>query len=96
MSSHLFSIMMVGGDNRGDNVPAKRLSQKAISYQSAKQPTADRLYNKIQEEVLSIINDLVAKNGYDVIFEWGKSGMIYFSSSIDITNSLIGRYNKTK
>ncbi len=57
---------------------------------------ADRLFQRIQNELLPIIEQMGKENGMDVIFDLGKSGAIYFSPSIEITQDVIQRYDASK
>ncbi len=57
---------------------------------------ADRLFQRIQNELLPIIEQMGKENGMDVIFDLGKSGAIYFSPSIEITQEVIQRYDASK
>ncbi len=57
---------------------------------------ADRLFQRIQNELLPIIEQMGKENGLDVIFDLGKSGAIYFSPSVDITADVILRYDASK
>jgi Skp family chaperone for outer membrane proteins len=57
---------------------------------------ADRLFQRIQNELLPIIEQMGKENGMDVIFDLGKSGAIYFSPAIEITQEVIQRYDASK
>lgn len=57
---------------------------------------ADRLFQRIQNELLPIIEQMGKENGLDVIFDLGKSGAIYFSPTVDITQDVILRYDASK
>jgi len=57
---------------------------------------ADRLFQRIQNELLPIIEQMGKENGLDIIFDLGKSGAIYFSPTIDITADVILRYDASK
>jgi len=57
---------------------------------------AERLFQRIQNELLPIIEQMGKENGMDVIFDLGKSGAIYFSPSIAITQEVIQRYDASK
>lgn len=57
---------------------------------------AERLFQRIQNELLPIIEQMGKENGMDVIFDLGKSGAIYFSPTIDITQDVIVRYDASK
>jgi outer membrane protein len=53
--------------------------------------------NKIQKSVIEIANELGKQNKYTLILERKAAGIIYFSETIDITDSIIEKYNqKTK
>ncbi len=55
-----------------------------------------RLYQKLQSELLPIIESIGKDKGYDVIFDLGKSGAVYFNPAVDITNDVIKRYDASK
>ncbi len=57
---------------------------------------ADRLFQRIQNELLPIIEQMGKESGLDIIFDLGKSGAIYFSPTIDITADVILRYDASK
>lgn len=57
---------------------------------------AERLFQRIQNELLPIIEQMGKENGMDVIFDLGKSGAIYFSPNIEITQEVIQRYDASK
>lgn len=57
---------------------------------------ADRLFQRIQNELLPIIEQMGKENGLDLIFDLGKSGAIYFSPTIDLTQDVIQRYDASK
>jgi outer membrane protein len=53
--------------------------------------------NKIQKKVIKIAKELGKQNQYTLILERKAAGVIYFSETIDITDSIIAKYNrKTK
>jgi len=54
------------------------------------------LFQRIQNELLPIIEQMGKENGLDVIFDLGKSGAIYFSPTVDITQDVILRYDASK
>jgi Skp family chaperone for outer membrane proteins/TolB-like protein len=74
----------------------KATSQINMTPRAAQPETQNRFYKKIQDEVISIVKDIGTKNGYGAIFDLGASGITYNDSSIDITDNLISRYDKTK
>ena len=55
-----------------------------------------RLYTKLQNELLPIIEAVGKEKGYDMILDLGKSGAVYFNPGIDITGDVIKRYDASK
>jgi len=55
-----------------------------------------RLFNKVQSELLPIIEQVGKEKGFDLIFDLAKSGAIYFNPAIEITDEIIQRYNTSK
>jgi Skp family chaperone for outer membrane proteins len=58
--------------------------------------TAERLFQKIQNELLPIIEQVGKEKGLDMIFDLAKSGAIYFSPTVDFTQEIITRYDASK
>ncbi len=58
--------------------------------------TAERLFQKVQNELLPIIEQVGKEKGLDMIFDLAKSGAIYFSPTIDFTQEVISRYDASK
>jgi outer membrane protein len=57
---------------------------------------AARLFQKIQNEVLPIIETMGKEKNLDMIFDLSRSGAIYVSPAIDLTTEIIERYNASK
>jgi outer membrane protein len=57
---------------------------------------ASRLFQKIQNEVLPIIEQIGKEKGLDIIFDLQRSGAVYISPAVDITNEVIQRYDEQK
>jgi len=57
---------------------------------------AARLFQKIQNEVLPIIEQIGKEKGLDIIFDLQRSGAVYISPAVDITNEVIQRYDEQK
>jgi outer membrane protein len=55
-----------------------------------------RLYTKLQNELLPIIEAIGKDKGYDLILDLGKSGAVYFNPGIDVTQDVIKRYDASK
>ena len=55
-----------------------------------------RLFQRIQSELLPIIEEIGKEKNLEVIFDLGRSGVIYFNPTIDITAEVIQRYDASK
>ncbi|PIP37239.1 MAG: hypothetical protein COS92_07230 [Desulfobacterales bacterium CG07_land_8_20_14_0_80_52_14] len=53
-----------------------------------------RLITKIQKEVMGLIEDIGKKEGYLLILERREGGLLYFPSTLDMTDRLIQLYNE--
>lgn len=76
----------------------KRTERKRFAEDSTRelQDLQLRLYNKVQGELLPIINKLGKEKSLDLIFDLASSGTIYFNPSIDLTAEVIKRYDASK
>lgn len=55
-----------------------------------------RLFQRIQDELLPIIEELGKERELDIIFDLGRSGAIYFNPTIDLTAEVIQKYDASK
>lgn len=55
-----------------------------------------RLFQRIQNELLPIIEAIGKEKGLDIIFDLGRSGAIYFNPTIDVTAEVIQKYDASK
>jgi outer membrane protein len=55
-----------------------------------------KLFNKVQSELIPIIEALGKENGIDLIFDLAKSGAVYFNPAVDLTEDVIKRYDASK
>ncbi len=60
------------------------------------QDLQQRLFNRIQSELLPIIEVLGKEKNLDVIFDLGASGVIYFNPTINLTAEVILKYDASK
>jgi Skp family chaperone for outer membrane proteins len=76
----------------------KRTDQKRLSEDAVRelQELQYRLFNKVQGELIPIIEGLGKEKGMDVIFDLAKSGAVYFNPVIDMTDEVIRRYDASK
>lgn len=52
------------------------------------------LVQKIQKEVVDLVREIGAKEGYQLILEKRESGVVYYLNAMDITDKIIDAYNK--
>ncbi|MBE3109264.1 MAG: OmpH family outer membrane protein [Acidobacteria bacterium] len=62
----------------------------------AMQELQARTLGQLQSEVLPIIEQLRKDKGLDVIFDPGKSGIVFVSPALDLTAEVIRRYDALK
>lgn len=76
----------------------KRTERQRMAEDATKdmQELQQRLYLKIQSEVMPIINKLGQEKGLDLILDLRASGILYFNPAIDLTEEVIKRYDATK
>jgi Skp family chaperone for outer membrane proteins len=55
-----------------------------------------KLFNKVQSELIPIIEAIGKEKGIDLILDLAKSGAVYFNASIDLTEDVIKRYDASK
>lgn len=87
------SIIQISSD-----LEKKRTERKRYAEDSMRdfQELQVRLFNKVQNELMPIIQQIGKEKGFDVIFDLVKSGAIYFNPTIDITDEVIKKYNASK
>jgi len=54
------------------------------------------LFQRIQNELLPIIEQIGVEKNLDLIFDLARSGAIYFNPAIDLTNEVILKYDASK
>jgi Skp family chaperone for outer membrane proteins len=55
-----------------------------------------RLFNRLQNELRPIIEEIGKERNMDLIFDANGSGIIYFNPAIDITQEVIQKYDASK
>jgi len=87
------SLMQLGSD-----IERKRTERKRFAEDSLReiQELRERLFNKLQNELLPIIEQIGKDMNLDVIIDLGKGGVIYFNPSIELTAEIIKRYDASK
>jgi Skp family chaperone for outer membrane proteins len=87
------AAMQINSDLEKKKTDQKRLSEDAVREI---QELQYRLFNKVQAELIPIIEGLGREKGMDVIFDLAKSGAVYFNPVIDLTDEVIRRYDASK
>jgi Skp family chaperone for outer membrane proteins len=77
---------------------SKTTARKRFAEDTYKDMNAmtQRMFQKIQGELLPIIEKLGKERGLDIIFDLGSSGAVYYSPTIDVTQEVIKRYDASK
>jgi outer membrane protein len=87
------AAMQINSDLERKKTDQKRLSEDAVREI---QELQYRLFNKVQSELIPIIEGLGKEKGMDVIFDLAKSGAVYVNPVIDLTDEVIRRYDASK
>jgi len=87
------SIFQIGSDLERKRTERKRRAEDSLKELQQLQM---RLFNRIQSELLPIIEQVGKEKSLDIIFDLAKSGAIYFNPAIEITDEVIKRYDASK
>ncbi len=71
----------------------KRRAEDALA---GMQELTNRLFQKIQAELIPIVEQLGKERGMDMIFDLQKSGAAWVNPVIDLSNEIIKRYDASK
>ncbi len=76
----------------------KRTERKRYAEDSLRemQEFTGRLFQRVQNELLPIIEQLGKDKNLHLIFDLARSGAIYFNPTIDLTQEVITRYDASK
>lgn len=76
----------------------KRTERKRLAEDSLQelQDLQRRLFSRVQNELLPIIEQVGKEKNLDIIFDLANSGAIYFDPAIDLTQEVIKRYDASK
>lgn len=55
-----------------------------------------QLINRIRQEMLAVIDELIMERGYELVFDLSTSGLIHYKPELDITDEVIRRYDASK
>jgi len=87
------AAMQLQSDLEKKNTDRKRMAEDA--YSGMQELTA-RLFKRVQDELIPIVETLGKEKGMDIIFDLAKSGAVYWNPAIDLTVELIKRYDASK
>ncbi len=87
------AMMQLNSDIEKKQTDRKRMAED--TYREMQEFT-QRLFQKMQGELIPIIEKVGKDRGLDLIFDLLKSGTIYFSPTIDLTAEVIKRYDAAK
>ncbi len=84
--------------NLNADLNKKQTDRKRIGEDAGRdfQDLQVKLFNKVQSELIPIIDALGKEKGLEVIFDLAKSGAVYFNPTIDVTAEVIKRYDASK
>lgn len=84
--------------NLTSDIERKRTERKRFAEDSFRefQELRNRLFNRLQNEVRPIIEQLGKEKNLEIVFDLNNSGAIYASPSIDLTEEVIKRYDASK
>jgi Skp family chaperone for outer membrane proteins len=76
----------------------KRTERKRFAEDSLRelQELRFRLFTKVQDEVIPIIEGLGKERNLEIIFDLANSGAVFVNPMIDLTEEVIKRYNASK
>jgi outer membrane protein len=84
--------------NMNADLTKKQTDRKRIAEDATRdfQDLQVKLFNKVQSELIPIIDGLGKEKGIEVILDLAKSGAVYFNPAIDVTAEVIKRYDASK
>lgn len=84
--------------NMNADLNKKQTDRKRIAEDAARdfQDLQVKLFNKVQSELIPIIDQLGKEKGIDIILDLAKSGAVYFNPAVDQTEEVIKRYDASK
>ena len=84
--------------NMNADLQRKQTERKRVAEDASRdfQDLQMKLFNKIQSELIPIIEAMGKEKGIDLVFDLARSGAVYFDPAIDMTNEVIRRYDASK
>jgi len=87
------SMLQIASDLERKRTDRKRYYEDTVRDL---QELQQRLFNRVQNELLPVIQKLGKDMGFEIILDLNKSGAIYWDETIDLTNEVIRLYNASK
>jgi Skp family chaperone for outer membrane proteins len=84
--------------NMNADLQKKQTDRKRVAEDAIRdfQDLQVKLFNKVQGELIPIIETLGKEKGMDLILDLAKSGAVYYNPSVDLTEDVIKRYDASK
>jgi Skp family chaperone for outer membrane proteins len=84
--------------NMNADLQKRQTERKRIAEDAVRdfQDLQVKLFNKVQSELLPIIEGLGKERGIDLIFDLAKSGAVYYNPAVDLTEEVIKKYDASK
>jgi len=87
------AIMAKTADLDRKNTERKRMAEDAYSSMN---DLTQRLFKKLQDELIPVVEQIGKERGLDIVFDLGRSGAVYWSPAIELTVEVIKRYDALK
>jgi Skp family chaperone for outer membrane proteins len=84
--------------NMNADLQKKQTDRKRVAEDAVRdfQDLQVKLFNKVQSELIPIIEALGKEKGIDIILDLAKSGAVYYNPTCDLTDEVIKRYDASK
>lgn len=84
--------------NMTADLQRKQTERKRVAEDATRdfQDMQMKLFNKVQSELIPIIEAMGKEKGIDLVFDLARSGAVYFNPAIDLTEDVIQRYDASK
>ncbi len=84
--------------NMNADLQRKQTDRKRLAEDAGRdfQDLQMKLFNKIQSELIPIIEAMGKEKGIDLVFDLARSGAVYFNPAVDMTDEVIRRYDASK
>lgn len=84
--------------NMSADLQRKQTERKRVAEDASRdfQDMQMKLFNKIQSELIPIIEAMGKEKGIDLVLDLARSGAVYFNPAIDLTPEVIRRYDASK